>query len=528
MDLKALWQGFTAGSSSAAWGLVFAGTALFAGLLFMAFALRPLVRVLSSPDTEKVRVARRRRIRFASNVAILAFASWSLLRAVTPAENRAHTLPYQLSLLLLIVMGGYVAVELLLTLFADFLPQKSGHPPISQFFKDVARTLALIGLFLVGIKMAFPTTDVGQLITTSAILSIVVGLALQESLSNVFSGLMLTIDQPYKPGEWIEIEGHEGKVLDSNWRSVRIWTRDDDVLYVPNSAMAGHLILNFSAPTPKHLIRRKIGVEYGAPPNKVKQVLVNMMSHVEGVLATPAPDVYVLDYADFAIIYDMRFWIENFDARTRIESEVMRNIWYHLKRNNIGIPFPIRDVYLRREKPEKRPEEIVALLRRVDILAPLKEEEQRMLADDLTSQLFGKGEVVCRQGEEGAVFYIIKSGRVSVHVKGAGGEEAEVAQLGAGAYFGEMSLLTGEPRTSTCKAAEDSELLVLDRESFGVLLRDNPPIAQTMSEVIASRQTASREKLAKERDTMVFNRSKDTEERKNKIFEAIRTIFRFR
>lgn len=250
------------------------------------------------------------------------------------------------------------------------------------------------------------------------------------------------------------------------------------------------------------------------------------MQHTEGILKEPVPDVYVVDYADFAIIYEMRFWIDTYAARTRIESEVMRGVWYHLKRNNIGIPFPIREVFLKREQPGKKPGEIVAMLRKVDILEQLKEEELLMLAEDLTSQLFAKNEVICRQGDEGSTFYIIKSGRVSVRLKQMDSGESEVAQLSAGAYFGEMSLLTGEPRSSTVVAAEDCELLCLDRESFAVLLRDNPPIASTMSGVIAER-AAAKEKHMKEHDTKI-SRKMNAEERKSRIFESIKMIFRFR
>lgn len=526
MDIRTTWTQFRGGAASGGAAFLEAAAAFAAAFVVLHLLVRPVHRFLIATAPDKSRQARSRRFRFSCNLTALLFGGWVFFAAVTPPASRGDRLGYQLLLLGLLLGLGHIAFEILLTLFAETIPVRRGRPPVSQFFKDVVRTLALTAVLFVALKQTFPRIDVGQLITTSAVLSLVIGLALQESLSNVFAGLMLTIDQPYKPGDWIDVGGHEGKVLDSNWRSVRVLTRDDDVIYVPNREMASHNVLNYSAPTPLHLVHRRMGVEYGAPPNRVRQVLINAMSQAEGVLKEPAPDVFLLDYADFAVVYDMRFWIDDYSRRTRIESDVMRAVWYQLKRNNISIPFPVRDVYLKREKPSRQPEEIVALLRKVDFLVPLAEIEQKMLADDLTSQLFAKGEQVCRQGEEGSTFYIIKSGKVSVHVKGSDGVEAEVAQLGPGAYFGEMSLLTGEPRTSTVKAAEDCELLSLDRESFGVLLRDNPPVAQIMSEVLAARASASREKLAKERDTMQFARKGDTA--KKDIFDKIKAMFRFR
>jgi CRP-like cAMP-binding protein len=373
-----------------------------------------------------------------------------------------------------------------------------------------------------GTKYAFPEVDIGALMTTSAILSVVVGLALQESLSNVFAGIMLTIDRPFKPGDWVEVDGKEGKVLDANWRSTRVLTRDDDIIYVPNSTMAKGNIVNLTDPTPEHLCKKRIGIEYGAPPNKVRNVLVDVMSHVAGVLADPSPDVYLVEYGDSAILYDLRFWINNYDRRTRIEAEIMRAVWYRLKREGINIPFPMRDVYLQRAKSAQRPDEIIELLKRVDILQPLKEEEQTMLAEDLSHHLFGKGEAVCKQGDPGSTFYIIKSGLIAVKVR-KDEVDVEVARLQPGSYFGEMSLLAGDARSATCVALEDSELLCLDRDSFGVLLQENAPIAKAMSDILAARAQATQKRLSEEKGTDVRRANEDGSKR---ILERIWTIFR--
>jgi CRP-like cAMP-binding protein len=115
-----------------------------------------------------------------------------------------------------------------------------------------------------------------------------------------------------------------------------------------------------------------------------------------------------------------------------------------------------------------------------------------------------------------------------VRVKGADGVEAEVAKLGAGSYFGEMSLLTGDPRSSTCTASEDSEILSLDRETFAVLLQENPAVAQSMSDILAARQTATQEKLTSERETLVRRRAEGPAPGSQGILDKIRTIFKFK
>jgi small-conductance mechanosensitive channel/CRP-like cAMP-binding protein len=522
-----MWQSFWAGTLEPAQAILAAGAALAAALVLIATVLRPLVKLLSRFDPEKVRVIRVSRLTAVMIVTAAALAAFAYCHGTVAPADRHQTLPFQFAELVLLVGACYVGFELLLTLVSDTLPQWRGRPPVTPIYKDLTRCIVFVGILIGALKQSFPQADIGAILTTSAILSIVLGLALQESLSNVFAGIMLTVDRPYKPGEWVEIDGREGRVLDSNWRSTRILTRDDDVLYIPNSSMNRTTIVNLSAPTPKHRCRRKIGVEYGAPPNKVRSVLTAMMSHVDGVMKDPAPDVYVVDYADFAVTYELRFWIEDHAQRTRIESDVMRAAWYHLKRNGISIPFPIREVYLKRGQAERKPEQLIALLRKVDILESLEEKDLRMLADDLTSELYAKGEVVFRQGDAGTTFYIVKSGGVSVVHRSDDGIETEVAQLTPGMYFGEMSLLTGDPRSSTCRALEDAELLCLDRESFAVLLRENPPIAQSMSEVLAARSSATQTRVSQEREMTRKVRVVD-EGKQKKILEKIWGIFGFR
>jgi len=193
-----------------------------------------------------------------------------------------------------------------------------------------------------------------------------------------------------------------------------------------------------------------------------------------------------------------------------------------LTNEGITIPYPHRDVYLRQEKPAQHPDEILGLLKKVDILKPLKDEEMVMLAEDLRHHLFARGEAICKQGEPGSTFYIIKSGLVGVRVK-KDDTEVEVARLQPGSYFGEMSLLTGDVRSTTCVALEDSELICLDRDTFSVLLQENPPVAQAMSEILASRSQATQKRLSEEKGTEVRRASEDGSKR---ILERIWTIFR--
>ena len=527
MNLSEWLQGFREGNLSFWTAFPPALGVAVAGIVVAYALLRPLVRTLSRKDTEKIALARVSRLTFAFVVTSLALGAFLLFHSIIGKDARPAHVAFEVSQLVLILFAAYSILEILLLLFADFLPQVRGRMPVAGIFKDFTRAILLIIVAIAAVRLSFPDTDIGALLTTSAILSVVIGLALQDSLSNIFAGLMLTIDRPFKPGDWIDVDGQECKVIDSNWRSTRVITRDDDVIYVPNSTMAKSNIVNYTDPDPIHLCRRTLKLDYSAPPNKVRTVLMELMTRVDGVLKTPPTDVYVLEYGDSAIVYELWFWIENYDERLRIESDLMRSCWYQLKRESIKIPYPIQDVYLRRDRSEGPPEEILSLLKRVDILRPVNERELLLLAGDLNRQLFAKGEAICTQGDQGSTFYIIRSGSIGVSLKGPDGVEAQVATLAPGHYFGEMSLLTGEPRSSTCRALEDSELLSLDRDTFAVLLNDNPSIAQAMSEILESRSQQAQDALASERETRIRMRPQEGAGR-SKILEKIKTIFRFK
>jgi hypothetical protein len=281
----------------------------------------------------------------------------------------------------------------------------------------------------------------------------------------------------------VQIGEVEGRVVEMNWRATRLHTLEDDHVILPNSTVSKERIRNFHAPTPVEARRVRVGVEYGVPPARVKSVLMEAAQGAEGVLAAPRPRVRLTAYGDFAITYEIKYWIDRFAERDDIQDAVMTRIWYLFRRNRITIPFPIRNVYHHRPAQEeptsilrRGSEEVKAILRNVEILKPLSGHELDMVADWLDVALFNAGEVLVRQGQPGDSFYIIVNGRVSVRV-----DDREVATLSDRDHFGEMSLMTGEPRMATVVAMADTQVLVIDRHCFESVLRANPAIAGELS-----------------------------------------------
>ena len=526
MDIRELFASFRQGTLSIPVAVVVALGGLVLGILAASFLVLPMVRLLARGDDERHRRGKSRRIGTGLGLASVGASFFLLFHGLLPVGRRYPHLGYQLSEFLLIAAAGYALIELMILAFADAIPRWRGRVPASPITKDLLRAVLFVAIFLIAVKGAFPGTDVAALLTTSAILSIVLGLALQESLSNIFAGAMLSVDRPFKPGDWIEVDGREGKVLGANWRTTRLLTRDNDLIHIPNSAVAKGTLLNYSVPTTRHMCRRRIGVEYAAAPNKVRSILSAMMASTDGVLKDPAPDVFVADIGDHAVTYELRFWIDDVARRPATESEVLRGAWYHLKRNGVQIPFPVREVFLHRERPERRAEESLELLKGIDLFKTLQPAELDLLAHDLTRQVYARGEPIFRQGEPGSTFYILRSGRLAVLSRPEGGSETRVAELKAGDHFGEMSLLTGEPRNASCVAEEDCEVICLHRESLAEVLRSNPGVAERISEVIAAR---SQDRLAKLATSRVDSATglPVPDNRARTLLGRIRQVFRF-
>jgi CRP-like cAMP-binding protein len=213
------------------------------------------------------------------------------------------------------------------------------------------------------------------------------------------------------------------------------------------------------------------------------------MRDVPGVLQRPLPDAVVWEYGESEVLYRVRYWIDDYSRVNLIRSEVAARIWYQLRRLGIEHAFPAR--VLKPDAPGPAPEDLgrrtVAALKGVDLFDPLTDAERLALAGSLRSQLFAAGESVIRQGERGESLFLITRGRVEVRVASEG-VESLVSSLGAGSFFGEMSLLTGDPRAATVVALEDTEVIPVAREDFRHIAAANPGVLEEMTRIVTARR----------------------------------------
>ncbi|MCY1015074.1 mechanosensitive ion channel family protein [Pyxidicoccus sp. MSG2] len=368
------------------------------------------------------------------------------------------------------------------------LRARSEAPP--KILRDVI-DFTLYALAAVPILKTQLSLDLTGLVATSAVLSVVMGLALQETLGNLFAGLSLQLDRPFEVGHIIRIGSHAGRVVHIGWRSIRLATFRRELITLPNSMVAKELVQNFSEDQEPVGVDVELRIAHDAPPNQVKATLLDVMREIPQVLVEPPPLARTLAYDESCIRYMVRFFLADYALADAVKEELHTRLWYRLRRENIDIPYPQRTVHVRQEvaRTELSEDTVRSLLRAVDLFQPLGPEDLDRLRQEVVVHRFGKGERIIQEGDDGRTFYVLASGEVSVR---AGKLQAEVTRLGRGGYFGEMSLLTGEKRAATVVAVEDSLLLEVDRPTFARMFEQYPGLARQLSALLAQRRTQLR------------------------------------
>jgi CRP-like cAMP-binding protein len=358
-------------------------------------------------------------------------------------------------------------------------------------------------LFGWGISVIFHYSITGWLAGTT-VLAAVLGLALQETLGNLFSGIALHLEDTFAIGDIVHSGEFMGVVESVSWRSTKVRTFDNNVVVLPNSILGRERLEIF----PRNNLNArilKVGVDYHVPPAQVIAVLTQAASHVEGVSRERPCFARVGAFADSSVVYEIKYFTREYAARDRIDAEIRKAVWYALQRNDISIAFPIRayQPYMppKAESHDVSREEVLGRLRAVDLLAPLSEMAQSDVAEAANIHFYAKGETILRRGTAGNSMFIIHEGTVSVRVNaGNGAPVQEVARLGPGEVFGEMALLTGEARTADIVALTDTIAFEIAKVALQPILVDHPELAGAITAKIMARRDHAAEQRAEAPD----------------------------
>lgn len=391
-----------------------------------------------------------------------------------------------------------------------------GKPfPVPSLILSIVRTIiALLAAFLILKEVV--GINIAPLLASTALVTAVIGFALQGVLGNLLGGMSLHLVRSLVPGDWIKVEDIEGEVIETNWRETRLRTLDGHIMIVPNSVVSSAVLNNMSWPNSLRRHVFDVGASYSDAPGAVIHELIESAKAVPEVLSDPPPEAFITEYRDFGINYRLRYWTRRYYSRATLDGDVARMIWYRFKRKGIEIPFPMSDKLLndfmavvyrqRTEPPEER-----EVLRMADDLQNshfssvllseknggclLTGEHYMELARHTRRVFFTAGEILFRQHEEGDCCYIVVRGQLIGEVSCGPTDSRHDFEIKPGALVGEMSLLTGLPRTATVRAVHECELIEINADAFTRLLAMKPEIPERLAALADERASALQTEL---------------------------------
>lgn len=383
---------------------------------------------------------------------------------------------------------------------------------LSTFVEDLVLGAGYVVAFLITLRGA--GVELSGLVTTSAVVTGILALSFQATLGNVVGGLALQLDSSIRTGDWIQLpDGRQGRVREIRWRHTVVETRDWDTIVVPNATLlnANIVILGKRAGEPlQHRMWVHFHVDFRHRPSRVCEVVVEALraSPIVGVAANPPPNVLCLDlgnqHRDSVALYVAWYWLTDLARDEPTSSIVRARVYAALERAGIPLAIPARQVFLEENDDARRARKAaeeharrLGALAAVELFSPLHDDERDRLADALQRMPFEAGETITKQGSRDQDLYVLTEGHAEIWVE-QDGESRRVVEISAPGFFGEMSLMTGEPRAATVVARTRAVCYRLQSEPFREVLAAREEIAAELSSLLALRKVqleAARENL---------------------------------
>lgn len=402
------------------------------------------------------------------------------------------------------LLGGFFRVVWMVALIriAGFTLFRLVLPRLGKPLPRIIEDLSIVAVYTVyGLsQLRHAGVDLTGILATSAIITAVLAFAMQDTLGNVLGGLAIQLDNSVRVGDWIQMEGLAGRVVDIRWRSTAVETRDWETVVIPNSLLMKNrfVILGRREGAPLQWRRGiRFMIDPAVPPARVIALVDEEMREImiANVARAPAPSCALVDFVYGNLLYEMRYFLTDLQEDLFTDSAVRVHLFASLQRAGIRVAEEQRTAHavakdeahaenVRQRELQRR----LIMLKQVDLLAPLSEEERNFVAGRLQYAPFARGDVITKQGSVAHWLYIIAFGEAEVRFEQPGRAPRVLGIVRPGQFFGEMGLLTGEARNASVLAKTDVECYRLDRPSFQALLLARPELANEVSRVIASRK----------------------------------------
>jgi small-conductance mechanosensitive channel len=385
----------------------------------------------------------------------------------------------------------YAGMLILNLLVFEQAPEGTWRYRAPSLFQDLLRML----LVAVGAAIVLAVVweqNLGGLIAALGVGSIVLGLALQETLGNLMSGIALLFEKPFSIGDWISVGDDAGEVVEINWRSVQVRTRDRNLLIFPNSVLGRETIVNYARPSMLQTLRLSFGFSLEDPPNKVKAMLVGIAEEVEAVLADPPPRALMREVQEDRVRYEAFLFIDQPRLLPQIVDDFTTRVWYASRRAGLRLPLPAAEEY-QIDAPIRAPTEtevdIAAELQNAQGFEVLQAEAIAGLARQARVQTFGDGEILIRAGEIANDVYVIAAGQIRATLE-RDDEVIVETFFGRGEAVGIVSLTRRDASDLDCRAAGDVTVLRFAIEDIAALVRGSSALAHQIAKILEVRRAA--------------------------------------
>jgi len=417
-------------------------------------------------------------------------------------------------------LAASAAAAMLIIRIIQFLAARRMGAPPPKLMRQIITLLvwaATCGI-LAGTVFHVP---MGSLVTTSGMMVAVVGIALKNMISDLATGLSL----PVKVGDWIEVDGGDmGRVVEVTWRATRLITRADVTVIIPNTHLMAKPFRNFSQPEAYFRDQFRITLPVSVTSEQAERVLLGAAYQVEAVAALPVPpELRIHAFSDRGVDWELRYYVPDAERMSGIRYKVQSNLLHALHHAGIELPGLLIEWRRAEETAIRRlGDSVAAFLKGIDLFASLDDDDLTQLAANLRPKLVSAGTAVVNQGEPGESLFVLKEGLLAVSITGSDGLDTMVGQILPGQFFGEMSLLTGAPRSATVIATIDSLAYEVCQAELAPLLRCRQGLAHRLSQVLAARQLRNAPKLEAARLTLDENKQGLTQQ----IMAKINAFFR--
>lgn len=411
--------------------------------------------------------------------------------AVSPFHPRFILLPPGLQFWARLLEAGWWLMAARCAIgFARLLVVFEHHPRETKIISDLLAATIYIAAFLAMVDVAF-AVPIGGLVATSGIIAIVLGLALQSTLADVFSGIAVGLERSYRAGELVWVEGDiEGQILQVTWRSTQIATGNGNIAIIPNSVIAKARVINRSRPTPVRGDSIVVKLDARIAPERCLEALTAAICASRSLLAKPAASVVLDALAGDGNSYKISVSVATSSQLAGARSELLSEIHRHLRHN--GIPFAVPGLAELPPLPIFGPSQMLA---NSDLFGSIEQVHRDALARHFEPVHLDPGETLIVEGGEPRAVYVIASGTVEITRRKPDGLQI-LDRMSPGESLGAIGLITGTPYGATATALTQVTAYRLDREAIADAIKVTPGLKQGLEALAKRGQKALRQDIA--------------------------------